>query len=65
MDSNFIQSFFTISVFSLNLFSFILGMLWCMLNMTSFGNQKSIWLQILGYTVGVAVYYFGQSKGLW
>ena len=60
---NFLQSFFTISVYNLNLFSFVLGMLWCMLNMNSFGNQKSMWSQILLYTIGVALYYYGVSKG--
>ena len=61
---NFLESFFTISVYNLNLFSFVLGMLWCMLNMNAWGNQKSMWSQILLYTIGVAVYYYCKSKGL-
>ena len=60
---NFLESFFTISVYNLNLFSFVLGMLWCMMNMNAWGNQKSMWSQILLYTIGVALYYYGVSKG--
>jgi len=65
MDSNLIQSFFTISLYHLNLFSFVLGVLYALMGMNSWGNQKDLWSTVILYVIGVAAYYFGKSEGWW
>jgi uncharacterized membrane protein YqjE len=58
-----IESFFTISIYHLNLFSFMLGILWALLGMNSWGNQKDLWGTVILYVIGVALYYFAKSEG--
>lgn len=58
-----LESFFTISIFHLNLFSFMLGMLWTLWNITTWGNPRKLWMQVVLYTVAVGVYYFLKSEG--
>ena len=65
MDSNLIQSFFAISLYHLNLFSFVLGVLYALMGMNSWGNQKDLWSTVILYVIGVAAYYFGKSEGWW
>lgn len=60
---NYIEHFLTISFSGLNLFSFMLGMLYTLSNISTFGNPKKLWLQVLLYAVGVALYYFAKSEG--
>ena len=56
------QSFFTISVYELNLFSFILGMVYTLCNV-QWGNQAKLWMHVVIYIVFVALYYFAKSSG--
>jgi hypothetical protein len=57
-----IESFLSISVYNLNLFSFILGMVYTLCNM-KWGNQSKLWLHIVAYVAFVALYYFAKSEG--
>jgi hypothetical protein len=59
---NTIQSFLTISVHELNLFSFMLGILYSLLNIR-WDNQTKLWMHVVIYTVFVALYYFAKSSG--
>jgi hypothetical protein len=58
----FIRSFFTISVYELNLFSFILGMVYSLWNVR-WDNQAKLWMHVVIYMVFVALYYFAKSSG--
>lgn len=58
-----LQSFLTISAYKLNLFSFILGMVYTLWNIR-WGNQASLWMHVVIYVIGVALYYFAKSEGL-
>ena len=55
MDTN---TFLTISFASLNLFSFILGMLYALSSISTIGNPKNLWLQVVGYFIAVAFYFY-------
>lgn len=57
-----LQSFLTISVYELNLFSFILGMVYTLWTVR-WGNQAKLWMHVVIYVVGVALYYFAKSSG--
>jgi hypothetical protein len=59
---NILQRFLTISVYELNLFSFILGMVYTLWNIR-WGNQAKLWMHVVIYTVFVALYYFAKSSG--
>lgn len=60
---NHLENFLTISVYNLNLFSFMVGMLWTLWNITTWGNPRKLWMQVLVYTAGVGLYYFAKSEG--
>jgi len=57
-----IESLLTISVYNLNLFSFILGMVYTLWNIR-WGNQSKLWMHIVVYVVFVALYYYAKSEG--
>jgi hypothetical protein len=57
------ETFFTISFGSLNLFSFMLGMLYTLSNITTFGNPKKLWLQVVLYVAGISAYFYLKSIG--
>lgn len=59
-----IETFFTISIYNLNLFSFMLGILYALMSMNTWGNQKDLWGTVILYVAGVALYYFAKSEGL-
>lgn len=59
---DFFQTFLTISLNTLNLFSFMVGMFYTLLSMSSWGNQKSLWLQVLLYVAAVGFYYYLKSE---
>lgn len=59
-----IETFFTISIYNLNLFSFMLGILYALMGMNTWGNQKDLWGTVILYVAGVALYYFAKSEGL-
>ena len=56
------ENFFTISIYNLNLFSFILGMVYTLCNVR-WANQSKLWMHIVIYTIFVALYYFAKSEG--
>jgi hypothetical protein len=56
------ENFFTISIYNLNLFSFILGMVYTLCNVR-WGNQSKLWMHVVIYTIFVALYYFAKFKG--
>jgi hypothetical protein len=60
---NFVEHFLMISFQTLNLFSFMLGTLWALWNITTWGNPRKLWMQVLLYTAGVGLYYFAKSEG--
>ncbi len=57
------QTFFDISFVSLNLFSFMLGVLYTLSSVTAFGNPVKLWLQVVLYVAGIAIYFFMKSQG--
>jgi len=57
-----IESLLTISVYNLNLFSFILGMVYTLWNVR-WGNQSKLWMHIVVYVIFVALYYYAKSEG--
>ena len=57
------QTFFDISFVSLNLFSFMLGMLYTLCAVTTFGNPVKLWLHVVVYIAGVALYFYLNSTG--
>lgn len=57
-----IENFLTISVYELNLFSFVLGMVYTLCNVR-WGNQSKLWMHVVLYLVIVALYYFAKSNG--
>jgi len=56
------ESFLSISVYNLNLFSFILGMVYTLCNVR-WGNQSKLWMHVVIYAILVALYYFAKSEG--
>jgi hypothetical protein len=59
---DFLHTFLIISLQHLNLFSFMLGMLYTLMSMTTWGNQKSLWFQLLLYVAAVAFYYYAKAE---
>ncbi len=57
-----IESLLTISVYNLNLFSFMLGMVYTLWN-ARWGNQSKLWMHIVVYVIFVAFYYYAKSEG--
>jgi hypothetical protein len=57
------QTFFDISIVSLNLFSFMLGMLYTLCAITTFGNPVKLWLHIVVYVAGLALYFYLNGTG--
>jgi hypothetical protein len=57
------QTFFDISFVSLNLFSFMLGMLYTLCAITTFGNPVKLWLHVVVYIAGIALYFYLNSIG--
>jgi hypothetical protein len=57
------QTFFEISFVSLNLFSFMLGMLYTLCAITTFGNPVKLWLHVVVYVAGLALYFYLNSTG--
>lgn len=58
MEMNFFENFFSISIYSLNLFSFMLGMLYALYNVSFWTNMRKLWMLIILYVVGIAIYYY-------
>ena len=59
---NWLENFMTISPWSLNLFSFVLGMFYTLANISTWGNPRRLWSQVVLYTALVAVYYYLKSE---
>ena len=59
---NGLEHFLTISINTLNLFSFMMGMLYTLMSMNTWGNQKSLWFQILLYVAAVAFYFYLKAE---
>jgi hypothetical protein len=59
---NGLEHFLTISLLTLNLFSFVMGMLYTLMSMNTWGNQKTLWFQILLYVTAVALYYYAKAE---
>jgi len=57
------QTFFDISFVSLNLFSFMLGMLYTLSTIKTFGNPVKLWLHIVVYVAGLALYFYLNGAG--
>ena len=51
--------FFDISIYQLNLFSFVLGMCWAFFNQGLFGKNIGKW--IIVYFAGLALWYAGMN----
>ena len=60
-DYNWIEHFITISPWTLNLFSFMLGMLYTLVNISTWGNPVRLWLHVVVYITGIALYYYLKS----
>ncbi len=56
------ESFLAISIYKLNLFSFILGMVYTLCNVR-WGNQSKLWMHVVFYAILVALYYFAKFEG--
>lgn len=41
----------------------MVGMLYTLWNITTWGNPRKLWMQVLLYTAGVGFYYFMKSQG--
>lgn len=52
------MTFFDISLASINLFSFVVGMIYAYLSTYTWGGKRTTFLFILLYFIGVAVYYY-------
>lgn len=52
------MTFFDISLGSVNLFSFVVGMIYAYVSTYTWGGKRTTFLFILLYFVGVAVYYY-------
>jgi hypothetical protein len=55
-------SFLSISIVELNLFSFMLGMVYTLCNVR-WGNQSNLWMHVVIYMAFVALYYFAKAEG--
>ena len=58
---DFLTTFLAISLQNLNLFSFILGMVYTLLSVTIY-SQKKLWFQIVLYVSIVALYFYFKSE---
>lgn len=52
------MTFFDISLGSVNLFSFVVGMIYAYVSTYTWGGKRTTFLFILLYFIGVAVYYY-------
>jgi hypothetical protein len=55
------SNFFDISFSALNLFSFILGAFWSVSSCVGFYGKRDVWVTIIFYFIGVAVYFYLQA----
>ena len=62
LSMDFLHTFFAISLTNLNLLSFMLGMLYTLMSMNTWGSQKSLWFQVLLYVAAVAFYYYVKAE---
>ena len=53
---------FEISLEALNLFSFILGMLYAMVYSYGFYGRRNMWFTVVLYFIGIAIYYYLIAK---
>ena len=58
---DYFQTFLAISLWNLNLFSFILGMLYTLLNIT-WGNPRRMWFQVVFYFAAVSLFYYIKAE---
>jgi hypothetical protein len=61
METNTLHNFLMISLPSMNLFSFVLGMLYTLSSISTIGNPKNLWLQVVSYFVIVSLYFYLQT----
>jgi hypothetical protein len=40
----------------------MMGMLYTLMSMNTWGNQKTLWFQILLYVTAVALYYYAKAE---
>ena len=59
---DFLHTFLAISLWNLNLLSFMLGMFYTLMSMNSWGSQKALWFQLLLYTAAVGFYYYLRAQ---
>jgi hypothetical protein len=52
------ETFFTISLKTLNLFSFMLGVLYAMSSSYGWYGRRNVWLLVVVYATGVATFYY-------
>jgi hypothetical protein len=62
MESNIFHNLLQISLPTLNLFSFVLGMLYTLSHISTIGNPRNLWLQVVSYFVIIALYFYLQTK---
>ena len=56
------MTFFDISLQSLNLFSFILGLLWALLGSYGWYGKRDLWFTVVIYFAGLAVVYYLRAE---
>ena len=56
--------FLKISIDSLNLFSFVMGMLYAVASSYGWYSKRNVWLTIVAYFALVAVYFYYVSIGV-
>ena len=56
------KTFFDISLVSLNLFSFMLGVLYASVNSYGWFGRRNVWLLIVFYCAGLALYYYLKAE---
>jgi hypothetical protein len=56
-----LHAFFAISLWNLNLFSFILGMVYTLMSVTIY-SQKRLWFQVVLYVAAVGFYYYLKAE---
>jgi len=58
------MGFFKISLDNLNLFSFVLGVLWCLFESYGWYGKRNMWIIVVCYFAGLALYFYLISIGL-
>ena len=56
------MNFFKISLDSLNLFSFVIGLLWALLGSYGWYGKRDIWFIVVCYFIGVAVFFYARAE---